>query len=203
MRKDWIQIGETGGQAVKFPFPYEPDPSLFDIRDQAHALSMLCRYLGRVSRFYSVAEHAVRVSRRVEQLLVEAGHKPYSAEVILGAQWGLIHDNSEAYLGDIPSPWKHTDVFAEYRKYEKPLQSAIAVWLGLPPEEPEIVRRVDSELLGTEARQLKTPIHPEWGTFFEGGTLPPEIPGLRLGWAPALAEATYMNRYRMLFSASP
>ena len=34
-----------------------PTPEMFDIEDIAHALSMVCRYAGHVTHFYSVAAH--------------------------------------------------------------------------------------------------------------------------------------------------
>lgn len=66
------------------------------LEDIAHALSQTCRYGGHCKHFYSVAEHAVYVSRRLEQ-------KGYSRDVQLA---GLHHDDAEAYLGDIPRPMK-------------------------------------------------------------------------------------------------
>lgn len=67
----------------------------FDIEDIAHALSNTCRFAGHVN-FYSVAEHSIRVASWLES-------KGASPQVQLA---GLLHDASEAYLLDIPRPWK-------------------------------------------------------------------------------------------------
>lgn len=193
--KNWIQCHPSG---LAFN-PLKPERALLRITDQAHALSMQCRYAGHVERFYSVAEHAVRVSRRVEQLLIERGYPDDSHMVLYAAAWGLIHDNSEAYLNDVVRPVKHTDIMAGYREAEHRLQGDIAEWLGLERDEPDMVRYVDNEILGTEARQLKAPVHPEWGLTCPGGQLPAEIPGLVLGWSQARAKEIYLRRFRRLF----
>ena len=40
----------------------QPRPEQIHIEDIAHHLSLLCRFTGAVNKFYSVAEHCVRVS---------------------------------------------------------------------------------------------------------------------------------------------
>ena len=83
---DWIQT-YTGR---KF-HPLDPAMTDFDLRDIAHSLSLLCRFNGHCLRFYSVAEHSVRVSRILPDDL---------------KLWGLLHDAGEAYLTDLPRPVK-------------------------------------------------------------------------------------------------
>ncbi len=80
-RGDWIQV--RSGR--KF-HPLDPRPEDVDINDIAHALSNLCRFTGHCTDFYSVAQHSVIASQIVP---------PASA---LAA---LLHDASEAYMGDI------------------------------------------------------------------------------------------------------
>lgn len=64
--------------------------------DIAQSLSNLCRYNGHV-QYYSVAEHSVWVS----YILEEWGHHPDVQRL------GLWHDATEAYVGDVPRPYKH------------------------------------------------------------------------------------------------
>lgn len=197
--KDWIQT--WSGLKV---CPTRPDPTQFRIKDIARALSFQCRYAGHVRRFFSVAEHSVRVSEIVESRMPcqPVSACDYDSGVTCSAivRWGLIHDASEAYLGDVTRPLKHTPGMEGYRLAEAAMQGAIAAWLGLPTEEPDIVKAVDTEILGTEARQLKFPVHPDWAKTTATGELQPSIPGLRVGiWTPAQAERAFLRRFNRLF----
>jgi hypothetical protein len=74
---------------------FNPKSWVFDINDIAQALSHQCRFNGHVD-FYSVAEHCVRVSEILE-----------AEKCVVNTQlMGLLHDGAEAYLGDVPGPWK-------------------------------------------------------------------------------------------------
>jgi hypothetical protein len=131
---DWMQVGSG-------PFwPLDPRPEEIHIHDIAVALSNLCRFGGHVREFYSVAQHSVHVAAL-------CGPED--------ALWGLLHDASEAYLGDIIRPLKRQECFAEYRAAEERLMAAICARFDLPREMPESVRRADEIMLATEARDLK------------------------------------------------
>ena len=69
----------------KYFDPLNVDESLLDIKDIAHALSLICRGNGHVQYFYSVAQHSLACAK-------EAKARGYSKEVILGC---LLHDGSE------------------------------------------------------------------------------------------------------------
>lgn len=85
--------------------PFDPDPELILIEDIAHGLSMKCRFGGHTKRFYSVAEHSVNVG------------------LLCGYQ-GLMHDASDAYLPDIPTPIKQR--MPEFKEIENRLMAMIA-----------------------------------------------------------------------------
>jgi 5'-deoxynucleotidase YfbR-like HD superfamily hydrolase len=71
-------------------------PQDIQIDEIAHALSLTCRYGGRIKEFYSVAQHSV---------LVAKGLYNHSKNKNL-ALYGLLHDAAEAYLSDVVSPLK-------------------------------------------------------------------------------------------------
>lgn len=98
-------------------YPLSPRSVDVDPIDIAHALSMLCRYNGHVDRFYSVAEHCLLMSlvMPTRELALEA----------------LLHDGSEAYVGDMVRPLKHTSQMAPYRLAEDAVTDAIAERFGL------------------------------------------------------------------------
>ncbi len=85
-----------------------PDPSLICIEDVAQGLARRHRYNGLTKVPYSVAQHSCIVSQ-----MVAAPHR-------LGA---LMHDAAEAYLVDLPSPFKA--VCPEFCALEKVWMAAI------------------------------------------------------------------------------
>lgn len=130
------------GQKVGFPFP---EPESIKIQDIAHGLSQVCRFSGQCSHFYSVAQHSLNMA-------IELHKRGCGPRLLL---LGLLHDASEAYIGDIPSPLKR--LIPAYREIEKTLQQAI--WTGLhitPPAQWEkaVIKRADELLLGYEAERL-------------------------------------------------
>ena len=163
----WIQT-YTG---IRFT-PAEPRLDDIDIHDIAHALSMQCRFSGHCRTFYSVAEHAVRVSRHVSPA---------------NALWGLLHDAAEAYLTDLPRPVKQ--VMPEFQAFEDQLLQAVAHRFGLTWPLPDEVVRADCELLATEARDLMGPPPDSWGLGVD------PLPGKIVPWSAAVAEQRFLERF--------
>ena len=178
----WIQTF-TGR---KF-FPLAPRPDDICIQDIAHALSMKCRFGGHCQTFYTVAEHSVRVSRRLE-----SGGSQL-------ALWGLMHDAGEAYLPDVGAPIKNTvhlhldGQVLPFGDAEDRILEAVAAALNFPPIDYAAVRTADLELLVTEARDLlSTPPEP-WNLGVS--PLPDRILPAP---TPAAAEALFLSRYHEL-----
>jgi hypothetical protein len=137
-----------------------PKPEQIEIKDIALSLSRICRFTGHCHEFYSVAEHSVRVSRLCSTLLTERGSTV--EEVRVQALWGLLHDASEAYVADLSRPVKHAPGMAGYRALEKLVQRVVCRRFGLHQDEPAVVKEADTILLTTEARDLMSPLHPDW-----------------------------------------
>ena len=111
----------------------DTEPDMFDIEDIAHSLSMQCRFGGHIPRFYSVAQHSVLCSQIIEP------------EYALGA---LLHDTSEAYLMDIPTPLKN--LLPEYKSMEDRLMRVAANKYGFEYPLNPSVKAVDSKMLNIE-----------------------------------------------------
>ena len=112
--------------------PLQPKPEQIEIRDIAHALSLICRGGGHVKHFYSVAQHCLACAE-------EARVRGYSVRVQLG---NLLHDGSEAYIADVTRPVKQQ--MPQYYEIEGPLQAVIwekfmtdADGRPMPPDEEE------------------------------------------------------------------
>jgi hypothetical protein len=168
----WIQV--YPGQKFEALDPRKEDLTLEAI---AHSLSMQCRYAGHISQFYSVAQHCLLVSRICD---------PEDALA------GLLHDASEAYLVDIPSPIKKDPRFSFYRTAEDKLQGVIAAWAGLETVMPSSVRRADAEALAIEADNFLPVIVDNWTH---------DIPRRDLqliAMPPSVAKYEYIKRFNEL-----
>jgi len=125
--------------------PGRPDAELIDIRDVAHALSMICRGNGHVKTFFSVAQHCINCA-------LEAEARGLPDRVILAC---LLHDAGEAYMSDVPRPYKKS--MPEYVKDEERLMSAVyEKFLGSPLTEEEScqIKEIDDDLLYYDLKDL-------------------------------------------------
>lgn len=104
------------------------------------------------------------------------------------ALWGLLHDASEAYLVDLPTPLKRAEGFEAYRNAESRMMRAVAQRFGLPWPAPFAVKAVDEKMLATEARDLLPPRSDWYG-------LPSAYPFVIEPQAPDVAEAAFIERF--------
>lgn len=152
----WMQC--YSGQ--KF-FVLDPRPEEVHYDDVCVGIARACRYGNQCREFYPVAVHSVHVSLGAEKLAIERGWSP--AAVLRAARYGLLHDATEAYLGDIPRPLKRQREMAGYCRAEKRLSPVIAVRFGLMPTKAEfydhmratiLVKEVDNRILLDEIEAL-------------------------------------------------
>ncbi len=137
--KEYIQLF-TG---TKFYF-LNPKPEMFNLRDVCRSLALINRFQGHTIRPYSVAEHSIRCLSHVS----EDFGKKVQLEV-------LIHDFTEAYYLDLPSPVKRK-LGKKYRMIEDAWSKEIhKILLGYAePQHQELIKSIDYRMCATEARDL-------------------------------------------------
>lgn len=163
-------------------YPLDPRVEDFDIEDIAHSLANSCRFTGHVRKFYSVAEHAVRMSN-------EALKEGLGADEAFVA---LMHDASEAYLVDVPRPIKAEPYFgALYKKYEEAIMVEAAAAYGFAWPMSEAIHTLDKRMLNTEQRDLMPPAANTGPWFPEAGIVKAKINP----WSPAKAEAAFLEAF--------
>lgn len=123
--------------------------------DIAHSLSMQCRYNGHVPQFYSVAEHCVLVAEWVER---RTKNKLLALEA-------LMHDASEAYLCDIPAPFK--PLLTNYREIEIQVERLVARRFNLAYPWHDRAKEADKRIVLNEYAELFEPTHGpcDWEPF--------------------------------------
>jgi 5'-deoxynucleotidase YfbR-like HD superfamily hydrolase len=134
-----MRIGESPKDCIRtnsgiYMNVFEPKASMVNINDIAHALSFMPRFGGHLNRFYSVAQHSL--------LCVNL------ATSIEDKKTMLMHDASEAYMLDIPTPIKNR--LPEYKKYEATLMKLISFKFGFDFPMNETLMGVDAEALNIE-----------------------------------------------------
>lgn len=130
--------------------PFDPDPDKIHITDIAHQLAGQTRWSGAANwnedrAGITIAEHSVRVAERCpDRFRLD----------------GLLHDAAEAYLGDMPRPYKWR--FPLFVAAEERLRRVIAEKFGAAAEIPAEVKRVDDRMQVTEFRDLIDVHSDEW-----------------------------------------
>jgi 5'-deoxynucleotidase YfbR-like HD superfamily hydrolase len=154
--------------------PQSTDVKLVDI---AHALAATNRFGGHCRLPYSVAQHSVLCSQNCEF-----------------PEWALMHDASEAYVGDVTRPLKQM-LGAAYKEIEMNILYAIGIHFKLPPHEEheEAVKDVDNRLLITEKRDLMP--DKEWRYLQDVEPLPDKIEP----WSFSTAKTMFITRALNLF----
>lgn len=118
--------------------PLQPKKEDIVIEDIAHALSLLSRANGHSKTFYSVAQHCINCAN-------EANARGHNKRIQLAC---LLHDGSEAYIGDVTRPFKKHLTY--YLEIEAVLEKLIWEVFGLKDitlEERKQIFSVDDDVL--------------------------------------------------------
>ena len=178
--RDVTSVETYSGQYVDL---LNPDPKTIRLEDIAIGLANTARFAGQTTRFYSVAEHAVRVSR------------------IVPTPWALHHDSHEAYIGDIIAPLKKVlrdrapGVLAEIANA---LDFAIMDALGMDRIQDRNmlvrIKTADDAAMYAEASALK------WshGTGEHWLNDKPWVAPADIGWSPERAVRKFIERHEEL-----
>lgn len=164
-----------------------PHLTKYDIEDIAHALSNICRFGGHCRRFYSVAQHSVLVADIV---------RATPGTTLIDELWALMHDATEAYMIDVPTPIK--DELPEYRQMEDAVLEAIQLGMDLPALEggqlPACVKTADRIALITEAIQLINGDVTQWKAFATTRPFDAELGQ----WTPKRAAKEFLLRWESI-----
>lgn len=172
-RGDWMQTS-TGGQF----WPLDPRADEVDIVDIAYGLSKICRYGGHCIHFYSVAEHSVLVAQAAPP-----EHR----------KWALLHDASEAYLGDVIRPLKR--FIPGYADIEATVMRVIAQRYGLSYPMPSEIKAIDNNIILDEMAQIMAPPPVPWNTQAHRG-LGNEPLGVEIQcWRPERAAEKFLELF--------
>ena len=151
----WLQT--ASGKALTL---LDPKPEQIELYDVAHGLSNVCRFSGQCKIFYSVAQHSVLASHVIT--LLDGFLKLSAAERKALQLIALMHDSSEAFIADVPTPIKVHLPF--YKEVETKIMQAIATRFGLDFAlfSHPLVHEVDAVMLATEKRDIMQPEPQPW-----------------------------------------
>jgi hypothetical protein len=152
---------------------------LISREDIAATLARLCRFGGRLREdvdHYSVAQHSVWVSHAVPP------------EHALS---GLLHDCSEAILGDCTSPLK--ELLPEFRILEQAWLAVLLPRFGVAATLPACVHEADLRALMTERRDLLAPHQDDWSVEAEPDPIPIVVP-----WSAYRSRLLFLARWKEL-----
>lgn len=177
-RSSWLQT--ISGRRVSV---LDPQPEEIFLEDIIPTIAKQCRFNGHCSEFYSVAQHCV--------LGAQFALFHWDNEEI--AREFLLHDATEAYMGDLIRPVKV--MLPEFSKIEGGFWKAISAKFKIPEEHTEKCKLLDNIMVTWEKRDL-LPNSEEWPNL-------PDISKYNLlkieSWSWQDAIINYEHMYNQLF----
>ncbi len=155
-------------------YPATPRIEDVHIEDIAHGLAFQCRFNGQTRSFYSVAQHSLFVAALVPTRLKLAA---------------LLHDASEAYLGDMVKPLKA--LFPEFSKLEESVTGLIGERFGVTGFDAPAIKRADLIALATEKRDLMPHSSEPWAALAGVTAVPARI----VPMGPQEAKAAFLEHF--------
>ena len=157
-------------------YPEAPVHKDIAISDIANGLALICRYGGQgdVYKFYSVAEHSVLMA---QYALEDAGS--------FAAMDVLLHDASEAYLGDLVPAVKNA-VGSSYEALEDSITNAVMHKYSRHHDFRDYAKTIDGRIVPTEKAALMR--HPQPWPSDAADPLPVGIEC----WYPAQAKLRFL-----------
>lgn len=187
------------GRRIDLP---SPKPGQVDIGDVAVQLSRIPRFVGATLEPWNVAAHSLHCSA-----LAEADGASLQAQLA-----ALLHDAHEAYMGDIPSPFKRAvrdenplTAYCTLDLAEDKLQVAVLHQLGALDcfeAHRSAVKRWDLVSLATERKYLMHPaaMNEPWPMLQGIEPAPWPLTGMRgMGWVDWADD--FQERYHHLVAA--
>lgn len=170
-----IDFADTSTHYMEMPSGkdfYIANP-VFDWEDIAYTLAGQPRYNGTARRnaqghTISVAEHCVRASYEILRS-PSAVNAEFNGDHNLAALTGLMHDVTEAFLGDVPGPWKA--LLPDFVKLEAYLWEALCDQVGtefnmqMPRVHNALLKLTDWDCLFLEAREIMTTQGRGWAKY--------------------------------------
>lgn len=150
--------------------------------DVLRGLAFTRRFAGQTRKFYSVAEHSVLGSVLAEDM----GGRPLARQF-------LLHDATEAWIGDMPRPLKYE--MARFREVEARIWNVVADRYRLPRRLDDRVKQIDNIMCVTEKLALM-PHAENWPS------LPDSLADSSItieAWPPSTALRRIARRFRELF----
>ena len=154
-------------------------PEQITIQDISAGLSKICRFSGQITRFYSVAQHSVILSKIVPDNLKRVA---------------LLHDASEAYLQDIIKPLKNL-LGDSYTKLEEQFTHAIFDRYGLDYELLKEIKPYERFVFEQECKCFREGKEDEWVKWLKN-----DVKMFPSFWDWRQGEVLFHTRFVELFS---
>jgi len=168
-------------------YPLDPRPEEFEIEDIALSLSRINRYNGHNDAPISVAQHSVQCVDLVD--IMEVGTEE---EVHQVKRYMLMHDATEAYVGDMVRPLK--SIIPQFGEIEAGVWKACVERFEIKLIDPKTIKFYDNLACSWEKRNLCTS-YEEWPRM---PVVPDWVPKMA-SWSAKVSERKFIEMFNELW----